>query len=268
MDRAGDGQPLPEETNAYKRVIQSVFFANYGEGDREVEFTRDQLIEVARSLGFDIKNIGDLVYSFRYRIALPVAIMDLAPEGESWRILSRGRKAGVQRYRFELGVESRIDPTPDMIQISIPDATPGIIAMYSREDEQALLAKLRYNRLLDIFTGIACYSLQNHLRTQVQGIGQVEIDEVYVGIDKAGVQYVLPVQAKGGTDRLGMTQIEQDVAACAIKFPGLNCRPIAAQFMGDDVIALFSFAETAEGLKRFDESHYRLVDPEAFNHDS
>ena len=51
-------------------------------------------------------------------------------------------------------------------------------------DEQALLAKIRYNRLIDIFTGITCYSLQNHLRTTVPNIGQVEIDEIYIGIDK------------------------------------------------------------------------------------
>ncbi len=33
----------------------------------------------------------------------------------------------------------------------ILDATPGIIELYAFSDEQALLAKLRYNRLVDIF---------------------------------------------------------------------------------------------------------------------
>jgi hypothetical protein len=56
--------------------------------------------------------------------------------------------------------------------------------MYALNDEQALLAKLRYNGLVDIFVGIACYSLQSHLRTTVSGLGQVEIDEIYIGIDK------------------------------------------------------------------------------------
>ncbi len=36
------------------------------------------------------------------------------------------------------------------------------------------------------FTGITCYSLQNHLRTSVPDIGQVETDELYVGVDKKG----------------------------------------------------------------------------------
>ena len=70
------------------------------------------------------------------------------------------------------------------MEIKIPDSTPGVIAKYVLSDEQALLARVRYNRLVDIFTGITCYSLQNHLRTTVRSIGQVEIDEIYVGIDK------------------------------------------------------------------------------------
>jgi hypothetical protein len=47
--------------------------------------------------------------------------------------------------------------------IKVPDATPGVIAKYALSDEQALLAKLRYNRLVDLFTAITCYSLQSHL---------------------------------------------------------------------------------------------------------
>ncbi len=44
--------------------------------------------------------------------------------------------------------------------------------------------------IIDIFTGITCYSLQNHLRTTVPDVGQVETDEVYVGIDRRGVHLI------------------------------------------------------------------------------
>jgi hypothetical protein len=146
-----------------------------------------------------------------------------------------------------------------MVETKIPDATPGVIAMWALNDEQALLAMLRYNRLLDIFTRITCYSLQNHLRTTAPKIGQVETDEVYIGIDRAGAQYVLPVQAKGGSDQISIVQIEQDFALCADKFPELICRPIAAQFIGDSRIALFDFEENSEGIGIRSEQHYRLV---------
>jgi hypothetical protein len=132
-------------------------------------------------------------------------------------------------------------------------------------DEQALLAKLRYNRLIDIFTSLTCYSLQNHLRTTVDELGQTETDEVYIGLDRRGVHFVIPVQAKGGRDRIGRIQIEQDIALCAAKFPGLICILIAAQFMANDVIALFSFEYSEERLAISAERHYRLVRTEALS---
>jgi len=75
-------------------------------------------------------------------------------------------------------------PNPNLAETKVPDATPGIVAKYAFNDEQALLARLRYNRLVDIFTGVTCYSLQSHLRTTVPSMGQVETDEIYVGLDK------------------------------------------------------------------------------------
>ena len=109
--------------------------------------------------------------------------------------------------------------------------------------------RVRYNRLIDIFLGIACYSLQNHLRTTVRGMGQVETDEIYVGVDKGGSHYVVPVQAKGGNDSLNRVQIEQDIALCADKLPSLICRPVGTQLMQDDLIALFEFEQEEEDVK-------------------
>jgi hypothetical protein len=127
-------------------------------------------------------------------------------------------------------------------------------------DEQGLLTKLRYNRLIDIFLGVSCYALQNHLRTTVPGIGQIETDEIYIGLDNRGIHYVIPVQAKGGKDQLGAVQIEQDFALCKYKFPGLACIPVAAQFMENNLIALFSFEQSDKGISILCEKHYRLVE--------
>ena len=93
-------------------------------------------------------------------------------------------------------------------------------------------------------------------------MGQVEIDEVYVGIDSRGAHYVLPVEAKGTTDEIGIVQIEQDIAVCSTKFADLICRPIAAQFMADRVIALFEFEKSQSGIAISSEKHYKLVQPE------
>jgi len=98
-------------------------------------------------------------------------------------------------------------------------------------------------------------------------MGQVETDEIYIGIDKRGVHYVLPVQAKGGSDKLGIVQIEQDFAICTEKFPELVCRSIAAQFMDDNLIALFEFESTQNKVSIVHEKHYRLVNPDDLSAD-
>jgi hypothetical protein len=90
---------------------------------------------------------------------------------------------------------------------------------------------------------------------------------IYVGVDRRGVHYVFPVQAKGGSDRISIVQIEQDFALCAAKFPALICRPIAAQFMRPDLIALFDFVKGETGVAVSSEKHYRLVPPEELTAD-
>jgi hypothetical protein len=143
--------------------------------------------------------------------------------------------------------------------IKVPDATPEIISAWALTDEQSLLAKVRYNRLIDVFLGITTYSLQNHLRTSVKGMGQIEIDEVYIGVNRNGQQFVVPVQAKGGSDRLAVVQTGQDIACCSEKFPRLTCRPVSAQFMADSVIAMFELMVEDGEISICEERHYRLV---------
>lgn len=251
--------PVPRRLNRYQQIMERIFFRHYKEDAREVVFERTDMERAAQELGINLpKNLGDIPYTFRYRGVLPESIRAKAPEGEDWIIRSFGRS----RYRFVATAVVNIVPNAMLAETKVPDSTPGVIVMYALGDEQALLAKLRYNRLIDIFTGVTCYSLQSHLRTTVPNIGQVETDEIYIGIDRRGVHYVFPVQAKGGKDKLGIVQVEQDFALCADKFPTLLCRPIAAQFVEGDLIALFEFEEGEHGIVLSSEKHYRLVSPD------
>lgn len=245
--------------NRYQQIIERIFLSYYQDGMEEIDFPREDIVRVAEELGIKLpKNLGDVIYSFRYRAELPDTIKAKAPQGKHWIIRSTGKA----RYCFVAVVEQTLTPTQMMSETKVPDSTPGIVIMYALSDEQALLAKLRYNRLIDIFTGVTCYSLQNHLRTSVPGLGQIETDEIYIGLDRRGAHYVFPVQAKGGKDRLSIVQIEQDFRLCAAKFPALICRPIAAQFMENDLIALFEFEESETGVTIAREKHYQLAPSE------
>ncbi len=248
------------DVNRYVKIIEEIFVSRYKAGKKMISFEREDIERAATKLGIKLpKNLGDLIYSFRYRIALPARIQSRARKGKTWTIQPAGRS----KYAFVEGAVQNFTPNPKVEETKIADATPGIVSMYSFNDEQALLAKIRYNRLIDTFTGTTCYSLQNHLRTTVPGMGQVETDELYVGVDTRGAHYVFPVQAKGPKDHMGIVQIRQDVALCAQKFSKLICCPIAAQHLADDLIALFSFKMQKGGdFAILDEKHYRLVPAE------
>lgn len=244
------------DTNRYRVLIERIFFDHWTEGTTEFEFARTEIEAHAAEQSIVLpKNLGDLIYSFRFRTSLPERILETQPEGLEWVIEGAGRA----RYRFRLVKITRIVPSEALITIAIPDATPELIRAYALDDEQALLAIVRYNRLIDTFLGLTTYSLQNHLRTTVSGVGQIEIDEVYIGLDKHGCHYVVPVQAKGGTDQIGVVQIGQDLAFSAEKFPDMRCRPIAAQFMAEGVIALFELTLDEGQVKVVEERHYKLV---------
>ena len=246
----------PVVVNRYSAIIARVFADHHVNGADSFEFSREEIAEIAVALKINLpKNIGDLIYSFRYRTDLPPAIRRTARNGLEWVIEGAGRA----KYRFRLVKLNRIQPRDELITIKVPDATPEIIGAYALGDEQALLANVRYNRLVDVFLGITAFSLQNHLRTTVKGIGQIEIDEIYVGIDRHGRQFVIPVQAKGGSDKHGMVQTQQDVAFCKDAFKDLTCRPVSAQFMANKRIAMFELTVIDGAVKVVDEKHYQLV---------
>lgn len=240
----------------YAKLVEAIFFDHYVDGATDFEFARSEMETQAAALQIKLpKNLGDVLYSFRHRSPLPDRILNTQPKGREWII----EGAGHGLYRFRLVSANRVVPREDLVRIAIPDATPELIRMYALDDEQALLAIVRYNRLIDTFLGLTTYSLQNHLRTTVMGIGQIEIDELYIGLDKRGCHYVIPVQAKGGNDQIGIVQTSQDIRWVEQKFPDMSCRAIAAQFMTGDIVALFELTLQDDEVRVMDEKHYMLV---------
>lgn len=245
--------------NRYKQIIAHIFQAHFKPGATTIDFERSEFDTAADEIKVDrVDNLGDLIYSFRFRSALPEEITKTAPSGFEWII----RLAGRSKYRFVLSKVNRIVPSPNYYQTKIPDATPQIVARYASSDEQALLTKVRYNRLIDLFLRITAYHLQSHLRTTVPDMGQIETDDVYVAVRNTGQQFVIPVQGKGGTDQIGVVQVEQDLALCKHTFPDLTPRPVAVQFKTDEqgeVIVMFELVVVGDEVRVVDEKHYRLV---------
>lgn len=255
---------IAKKVSRYVKIIEAVFQRYWKKGTTEFKFERDELKQVCAELKIEVpKNLGDVIYTFRYRKSLPKSILATQPADRGWLILGDGDA----RYRFRLNKLTHIRPTNGLLVRKIPDATPEIITRYALTDEQALLAKVRYNRLIDIFLGIAAYSLQNHLRTKIPNYGQIEIDEIYVGLDSRGAQYIVPVQAKGGTDILGAIQTIQDITFCQTEKRYRDCiaRAVSAQFLTDDTIALFETTFDGDEVSIVRERHYKLTEAQAID---
>lgn len=222
------------------------------------EFHREAITQAATTLDVVLpKNLGDVLYSFRYRAEFPAAIRELAPAGKRWIIEGAGRA----KYRARVIDDVCVSPSKDLKPIKMPDATPPNIRAYSGSDEQQLLSRLRENDLIGIFIGMKLWSHQNHLRTTVKGIGQIEIDEIYLGIDKFGIQHVVPVQAKRNADKHGIVQTLQDIRYCQAQYPEHVCIPVSVQFMEEgDTIAMFRLQEDVgvNSVKVVEELHYVL----------
>ena len=113
--------PAPKVQNRYSAIIAKVFAQHYGKKGESFEFTRDEFAGIAAELGINLpKNVGDLIYSFRYRNELPSSILAAAKNGLEWIIEGAGRA----KYRFRLVKLNRIAPREELLTIKVPDGGP------------------------------------------------------------------------------------------------------------------------------------------------
>jgi hypothetical protein len=240
----------------YNALIVRLFEKHFRPGLKSFEFDSKAIEETASELKLRLpKNFGDFICSFRYPRQTPVSFSTTAARAKEWTI----EAAGLSRYRFRQSSGGRILANPHFRAIKIPDATPKLICAYALSDAQALLAKVRFNRLIDIFLGLTAYSLQSRFRTAVKGIGPIEIDEVYIGVNQNGEQFIIPVQAKGEKGTLAAAHTRQDIECCEQNFPKLTCRAISTQFLEGDTVAMFELEMEDGEVKVVVERHYRLV---------
>lgn len=137
-----DRYPMPARKR-HSGIIREIFRTQYKDGQDEVDFVREDIVTFAQKPNIELpRNPDDSIYSFRYRTNLPIEIMSVAPDGKTWIIRSVGRS----KYRFVLVSEAPPTANPNLAVTKIADATLGIITKYAFNDEQAVLARARYDR--------------------------------------------------------------------------------------------------------------------------
>lgn len=110
-----------------------------------------------------------------------------------------------------------------------------------------MLTLVLYNRLVDIFTGLTCFHIQNHYRSFVAGMGEVELDALYVGVDKTGALFVIPIEAKSQaeSEMIGRVQVSQMAKLVRQDFD-LHRRILAVKVLADGTIAMAEFDDREE----------------------
>ena len=222
----------------YDQVILTLFEhlrQLYGDHETEYPFDKELLDRISEET--HIKNVPDIIYSFRSgRRPFPDAMRALG----HWVIKGAGRGKYILA---RLEVPTELSLPDDLAVIEIPDATPDVVLRYAKGDEQSVLVQVRYNRLVDVFTGLTAYHLQSHVRSFVAQLGQVEIDDLYFGVNTLGEWFCLPVEAKsaGPDEQLGRVQVSSMVAYVRQEFPELVVRPIGVKMMADGSIFLVEF---------------------------
>ena len=243
--------------SSYDEVILEVFQRHFQPGLKRLVFEKDELAEICAKHGITVRNIPDIIYTYRVRRMLPHQILSTG----NWAIEPSGR--GSYAFRLLQNLPFFEIPFYDFAPIEILNALPEVVEGLLRKDEQSLLTKILYNRLVDIFTGLTCFHIQNHYRSFVADLGEVELDAIYVGIDKTGLLCSIPIEAKsqGENEMIGRIQVSQMAKLVRQDFSHLQRRILAIKALQDDTIAIIEFSDNTEPdeIKIISVGRFRLI---------
>jgi hypothetical protein len=139
MKSAKTAHPKKED---YKQIILTIFNNHYEPGTERFSFARSELLAAAAKLGLKLEsgenddsatsNVGDVVYTYRFRREFPKEILSTAPQGKMWIITGRGDGL----YEFRLIMTPNLNADPSVFITKVHDATPEIVRRFALNDEQ------------------------------------------------------------------------------------------------------------------------------------
>lgn len=249
--------PTANRKILYQNILTELFFGvdfcafESDQSRPEMRFTTDQVDKAREKFQSErLGNVGDVTFAFRSkRQAIPDRITKTAPKGYVWTVVNVS--SGLHAFKLDFE-ENQFSFGKGRSETSVLDATPEIVKQFALfRDEQALLTIVRYNRLVDLFLGLTAYSIQNHMKTAIKTIEgrskQIEIDEVYVGVDQDGHQYLIPVQARRNGEGLSSDQIMSDILFCQQQidnnFPDMRFKSVGVEFTNSGDMHRIAFAE-------------------------
>jgi hypothetical protein len=230
-----------------------------------IPFSKEQIVHHGNKLvefglsnrRLAVKNVPDILYTYRARADLPSEILALG----HFAIIGRGK--GLYAL-VSIPFPNRFILPAKMKVIQFPNKIPAWVRPYLVNDEQGMLTMIQSNHLITHYIGLkSSFRLQSHLRFGVPKYGQVEIDELYIGKSKQG-EIGIGVEAKDAApnDCLNVSQLFGTGQALKELFPNVPKRLIGAKPDGSNRICLaeFSIVDDPKDLKQTrDWCAYELV---------
>jgi hypothetical protein len=118
-----------ETENKYDKLLASIFKEKWKTSLTDVPFTKDEVIDAATKLGLKIKNLADVIYTYRSRRPMPAEILKTG----NWVIAARG--SGLYAF-VKIAGETTVTIPASLKVYQIPYAVPEIVAQNLARDEQ------------------------------------------------------------------------------------------------------------------------------------
>ena len=104
-------------SNIYDRIIIELFQRHWKPDITEFEFSRDEFEEIIDQLGIERpRNLGDIIYTFRYRKPFPSAILETQSGNLQWSL----HLSGHGRYRMSLSQSAVVLPDKSLPTFQYP----------------------------------------------------------------------------------------------------------------------------------------------------
>lgn len=171
--------------------------------DGPIRFTSNDLRTAIGNIDHDFTRLSDAVYYYNNRSSLP----DELQEHGYKHVISIGGEGQDGVYVFTK-VPQHIDNTEEYDETILieEEALPAPIREYVSGDEQGSLTQVRQANVIDQITGLTCYHLQSHFRTEIEN-QKMEADELYIGVNEDGEHTAIILEAKGTDEELNRSQL-------------------------------------------------------------
>ena len=152
-----------------------------------------------------------------------------------------------------------------MAPVGILDNTPTVVGQLARDERELLLARLRFNRLLDNFLGISTFPVHLLFDSPFYDSIGPEVEELHFGIAPFGDKCMVIVLSERWN---GSPAISKLRASSEVPFKyshNMRVHFILAHQTGGNCLALIELDLSSQRSKVKAEKHYEFIKPDELN---